>query len=104
MPDTVTHLEMTAPSQLLPARPPPAGLDLAEVDRSAAPLLRSTYVRIGAPHGWTGRSAWSDAQWEEELGRPGIRAWIARVGEEVAGLVELEAGPDGDVGIVVLGL
>jgi GNAT superfamily N-acetyltransferase len=61
-------------------------------------------VRIGLPHGWTGRTAWSDEQWEEELSRPGVRAWIARAGEDVAGLVELEANPGGDVGIVVFGL
>jgi GNAT superfamily N-acetyltransferase len=79
-------------------------LELEEVGADAAPLLRSTYVRIGAPHGWTGRTAWSDEQWEEELSRPGVRAWIARVGEDVAGLVELEANPGGDVGIVVFGL
>jgi GNAT superfamily N-acetyltransferase len=102
--ETITSLEMTSPSELVPARPSPAPLKLEEVDGSGAPVLRSTYVRIGAPHGWTGRSAWSDADWEEELSRPGVRAWIARVDNEVAGLVELEAEPDGDVGIVVFGL
>jgi GNAT superfamily N-acetyltransferase len=102
--ETITHLEMTSPGQLVPGRPPPARLELEKVGRAAAPLLRSTYVRIGAPHGWTGRSAWSDAQWEEELSRPGVQAWIARVDGEVAGLVELESESNGDVGIVVFGL
>lgn len=102
--ETITSLEMTSPSQLVPGRSPPARLELEKVGRGAAPVLRSTYVRIGAPHGWTGRSAWSDAQWEEELSRPGVQAWIARVDEEVAGFVELESESDGDVGIVVFGL
>ena len=31
-------------------------------------------------------------------------AWIARVDDQLAGLVELEAEPKGDVGIVVFGL
>jgi GNAT superfamily N-acetyltransferase len=61
-------------------------------------------VRIGAPHGWTRRSAWSDAQWEKELACPGVQAWIARVDGDVAGLVELESESNGDVGIVVFGL
>lgn len=102
--ETVTFLEMTSPSQLVSARPPPAPLQLEEAYPAAAPVLRSTYVRIGAPHGWTGRAAWSDERWEEELARPGVRAWIARVNEEVVGLVELELESNGDVGIVVFGL
>jgi GNAT superfamily N-acetyltransferase len=102
--ETVTCLEMTSPSQLVPGRPAPARLDLHEVGREAASVLRSTYVRIGAPHGWTGRTEWSDALWVQELSRPGVRAWLARVRDDVAGLVELEAEPDGDVGIVVFGL
>lgn len=104
--ETVTHLELTSPSQLVPGRPPPARLDLEaqEVGRPAALLLRTTYARIGRPHGWIGRSAWSDAQWEEELSRPGVQTWIARVDQHVAGLVELEAESNGEVGIVVLGL
>jgi GNAT superfamily N-acetyltransferase len=48
--------------------------------------------------------AWSEAQWEDELSRPGVRAWVARVDGDVVGFAELEAEPDGDVGIVVLGL
>lgn len=102
--ETVTYLEMTSPGQLVTGSPSPARLVLQEVGGSAAPVLRRTYARIGAPHGWTGRSAWSDAQWEQELSRPGVRAWIAQVHEDVVGLVELEAQSNGDVGIVVFGL
>lgn len=102
--ETVTCLEMSSPNQLVPGRVPPARVELQEVDRSAAGLLRSTYVRIGEPHGWIGRSAWTDAEWEEELSRPGVHAWVARAGRSVAGLVELEAEASGDVGIVVFGL
>jgi GNAT superfamily N-acetyltransferase len=101
--DVLTELEMTSPGELVPARPAPGRLELEEADHAAS-VLRETYVRIGAPHGWTGRTEWSDAQWEEELSRPGVRAWIARVENDVAGFVELEAGPNGDVGIVVFGL
>lgn len=98
--ETITCLEMTSPSELVPGRPQPARLKMQKGGSAAAPVVRATYVRIGAPHGWTGRSDWSDAQWEEELSRPGIHAWIARVDEDVAGFVELEAESSGDVGIV----
>jgi GNAT superfamily N-acetyltransferase len=99
--EVVTGLEMTSPNELIPARPAPTPLELDEADAS---LHRETYVRVGAPHGWTGRTEWSDADWADELARPGVCARIARVEGDVAGLVELEAGPESDVGIVVFGL
>ncbi len=99
----ITCLEMTAPTQLVPARPPPAPLEMKEVDSAAAPLVRSIYVRIWEGLASGGRMAWSDAQWEDELSRPGVRSWVARVHGDVVGFVELEAEPDGDVGIVCSG-
>ena len=51
----VTELELASPSDLIPARPAPTPLTLEEADDAAA-LLRETYVRIGAPHRWTGRT------------------------------------------------
>ena len=102
--ETLTYLEMTAPDQLVPGRPSPIPIDMERHDRASLPLLRSTYARIGAPHGWVTRPAWSDGQWEEWLSRPGVQPWLARVGGEVAGMVELELQPGGDVGIVVFGL
>jgi NAD(P)-dependent dehydrogenase (short-subunit alcohol dehydrogenase family) len=50
--ETLTYLEMTSPDLLVPARLPPAPIDLERHDRASLPLLRSTYARIGAPHGW----------------------------------------------------
>ena len=48
--------------------------------------------------------AWSDRQWEQWLSSPGVQPWLARVDGKVAGMVELELQPGGDVGIVVFGL
>jgi GNAT superfamily N-acetyltransferase len=101
---TVTWLEMTSPDELRPARLPPAPLELEQVDRSLTPLLRETNNRVGEPHGWTGRSGWSAEQWAAHLARPGVRALVARVGGEPAGLIELEARPGGEVEITVFGL
>ena len=101
---TLVSLEMTSPDELVPARPPPAPLELEEVSACRPGLLRETYVRTFEPFGGGGRATWSDARWSEELARPGVRAWVAKVDGEMAGLLELEAEPEGDVGIVVLGL
>jgi hypothetical protein len=67
-------------------------------------VLRSTYARIATPLNWQSRRTWSDAQWAQRLARPQVHAWIARVADEIAGMVELEAQPGGDVEIVVFGL
>jgi GNAT superfamily N-acetyltransferase len=102
--ETVIFLEMTSPGQLAPGRPAPAPMHLEEVGPDGSSLLRGVYVRIAAAVGWAGRSAWSDQQWEHELSQPGVRTWIARVRDEVAGLLELEVDPEGNVGIVIFGL
>jgi RimJ/RimL family protein N-acetyltransferase len=102
--ETITYLEMTAYDQLVPGRLPPAPIDMEWHDRVSMSLLRSTYARIGAPHGWTTRPAWSDAQWQKWLAQPGVQPWLTRIGGEVAGLVELELLPHAEVGIVVFGL
>jgi GNAT superfamily N-acetyltransferase len=101
---TVTWLEMTAPDELRPGRLPPAPVELEPVDRSRVPLLREINNRVGEPHGWTSRLAWSEGQWGEHLAKPGVRAFVALVGGEPAGLIELEARPGGEVEITVFGL
>ena len=102
--ETVTYLEMTAADQLRPGRPAPAPVEMVRLDQAAASLLRRTYTRIAAPLNWQSRRAWSDAQWTQLLARPQSHAWIARVGDEVAGAIELEVRPGGDVEITVFGL
>jgi ribosomal protein S18 acetylase RimI-like enzyme len=102
--ETVTYLEMTSPKQLRAGRPPPAPVELQRLDAAASALVRSVYARIGAPHDWIGRRAWTDQQWRDWLTRPGSQPWIARVGGETAGFVELGVQPGGEVEIVVFGL
>jgi GNAT superfamily N-acetyltransferase len=104
MDEVVTSLEITGLAQLVPARRPPVRLEIEEVGTAAASLLRSLYVRIWEALASGGRMGWSDARWEGELSRPGVRAWVARADGDLAGFVELEAEPNGDVGIVVFGL
>jgi GNAT superfamily N-acetyltransferase len=102
--ETVTYLEMTSADQLRPGRPAPAPVEMVKLDPAAASLLRQTYARIAAPLNWQSRRTWSYAQWHQLLARPEVHAWVARVGDEVAGVVELEAQPGGDVEIAVFGL
>jgi len=102
--ETVTFLEMTSPDQIVPGRSGPAPIHLEEVGPDESSLLRDVYVRVAAAVGWAGRSVWPDQQWKDELSLPGVRAWLSRVHDEVAGILELEADPEGNVGIVIFGL
>lgn len=100
---TVTYLEMTSPDQLLAAKAPPAEVALDRVDATALALIRSTHDRIAAPHHWSSLE-WSEQQWSDLLARSGVRSWIARVGPDVIGLVQLELHPGRGVEITKFGL
>jgi GNAT superfamily N-acetyltransferase len=102
--EAVTYLEMRSPDDLVTGSPPPAPMEMQRVGRGALALVRSTYARVGAPHDWISRRDWTDEEWEELLTRPSVSVWIAWVGDEVAGIVELEVRRGGDVEIVVFGL
>lgn len=86
---TVTYLEMTSADQLVAGTPPPAEIALDRADATALPLIRSTHDRIARPHHWLSLG-WSEQQWRNLLGRPGVRCWIARVGADVIGLILME--------------
>jgi GNAT superfamily N-acetyltransferase len=102
--ETVYLLEMTTRGELVAARGGPRNIQLSEVAAAEAELARSTYERIGAPLRWSGRMGWTAGEWHDELTKSDVRAWVAVVNQEIAGLVELEAAPSGDVGIVIFGL
>jgi GNAT superfamily N-acetyltransferase len=89
---------------LRPTRPSPEPIDLEEVSPSVAETVRSIYVRVWKPLASGGRMEWSVGDWETELLRPGVKAWLPRVRGEAVGLLELELEQTGDVGIVVFGL
>ena len=101
---TVTWLEMTSPDQLRPGRLPPEPVELVPAGPPLAPLLGETTARVGGPHRWTSRPAWSAAQWAQHLAKPGVRAWLARVGGEPAGVIEIEVRPGGEAEIALFGL
>lgn len=100
---TVTYLEMTSSGQLLPGAVPAVDVTLDSVDAAALPLIRSTHDRIAVPHHWSSLT-WSERQWLDLLARPGVRSWIAHVGRDVAGLVQLEIHPGHEVEIIKFGL
>lgn len=93
---TVTSLEMTSPAHLRPGRAPPAAVDVE--DTAELRLIRGIHDRVTAPHHWSSLE-WTEDRWRELLSRPGVRTWIARVGLDAVGIVQLEAQPRGNVEI-----
>jgi GNAT superfamily N-acetyltransferase len=100
--ETITYLEMTSLDQLRPSAHP-TETDF-QLKTASARSARRAYARIFEPLGQAGRLVWTETEWADELSLPGVQAWIAQIARRVAGLVELEASPGGDVGIVVFGL
>lgn len=98
----MTYLEMTSPDELRPSDTAPDPVTMESVE-SDSPLIPATYHRIGTPYGWS-RVSWSAEQWRRYLSRPHLRHWIARVGSEVAGMVETAAQAGGNVEITIFGL
>jgi hypothetical protein len=98
--ETITYLEMTSLDQLRPSAHP-TETDF-QLKTASARSARRAFARIFEPlgqetHGWT------ETEWADELSLPGVQAWIAHIARRVAGLIELEASPGSDVGIVVFG-
>ncbi len=101
---TTTFVEMTSLDELRPGCLPSVPVKLESADSAgSASLLRSIYTRIAVPYGWA-IVKWADEQWDEWFSHPERRRSILRVGEEAAGMVELEPQPERQVEIVVFGL
>jgi RimJ/RimL family protein N-acetyltransferase len=95
---TVTHLEMTRPEALRPARPA-AGV----VERVHDPEVNARLYRdVGARWSWTDRLGWTSAQWSDWAAR--VRTDVLRIGNEIAGYYELDPAPSGSVEIAIFGL
>ena len=99
-----THLEMTAPDQLRPARP---ARDPHVWQRAAVPcaeLSHFLYRAVGGDWYWYTRLGWSRDRWQGHVERPELETWIGYVGGTPAGYAELEAQAEGAVEIVYFGL
>jgi hypothetical protein len=91
MMETVTYVEMTALSDLVPAEPV-AGLTLDPVDRGE-PLIPGILARIGAPHGWrsASRTAPEWAAWFAAY--PDRLFWLLSFNGEPAGMLTYDRPP-----------
>jgi GNAT superfamily N-acetyltransferase len=99
-----THLEMTDPGELRPAREPALPL---RVERAAIPcpeLNRFLYTAVGGDWYWIDRLVWSYEEWLRYLDRPELETWVATVAGTPTGYFELERQAEGSVEIAYFGL
>lgn len=101
--DIVSHLEMTGPDELRPARVPDEEIRLREVGPDDLAVVRDLHDLVANPYGWRSL-AWSADQWLECLTRPGVRTWLPHVGGRPAGLAVLQSQPGGHVEVDFFGL
>lgn len=102
---TTWSLEQTAPTDLLPAAAPEGDdVRIVRAEISSPEFSRFLYASVGGDIRWTDRLSLSYAQWQEQLGKPGVETWVAYDKGTPAGYVELAAQDEGVVEIVYFGL
>jgi GNAT superfamily N-acetyltransferase len=101
---TTTHLEMTDPSDLRPARTSSVAFDLVRAEIACPELNRFLYTAVGAAWWWYSRLPWDRSRWLAYLDRPDLQTWVAYVSGTPAGYFELERKSEGNVEIAYFGL
>jgi GNAT superfamily N-acetyltransferase len=101
---TTWYLEMQSPSQLRPSSRVPEQVSILQAQIPSPELSRFLYTGVGGNWYWCDRLVWDYDQWMAYLDRPEVQTWVAYVGGNPAGYVELEAQSSGNVEIAYFGL
>ncbi|EMY34527.1 GNAT family acetyltransferase [Arthrobacter crystallopoietes BAB-32] len=105
---TTTHLEQTAPEQLVPgSQPLPHNARVEQVVDISPEFSRFLYQCVGSGWNWTDRLPLARSQWDAILRTPGAETWVLWLDGAPAGYIELmgRPGPAGsDVEILYFGL
>jgi GNAT superfamily N-acetyltransferase len=102
--ETVTYLEITDRSELLPARKPLAEIEVWQAEIPCPELSRFFYTAVGGDWYWIDRLGWTYEQWMAYLTQPGHETWAAYIRGTPAGYFELDGGPGGDVELASFGV
>src|SRR5688572_26165684 len=99
-----THLELTGPDQLVPARRPPGDIHVVRATIASPEFSRFLYTAVGSDHYWRDRLAWTHEEWKTLLERPDYETWYLTVSGTPAGYAELDARHPPSVEIAYFGL
>jgi GNAT superfamily N-acetyltransferase len=101
---TTWHLEMTAPTDLVPSPRPELDVALIRAGRVSPELSRFLYTAVGGGWYWIDRLPWTYGRWLEWLSRAGVETWVAYVDGTPAGYFELDATVVDSVELAYFGL
>ena len=91
---TIWHLELSSPSQLVPARPFPPRVELRRAEVPLPEFNRFLYTAVGGDWFWIDRLPWTEDQWMRWLDRPELETWVLYVWGSPAAYFELEIRAD----------
>ncbi|MDB4362506.1 GNAT family N-acetyltransferase [Akkermansiaceae bacterium] len=97
----VWYLEITEEEEFIPSEVV-TNLNLEPTDDAA--INTQFYREVGGDWQWVDRLNWTDNQWEKWVNRENLRTWVAHLGSEAAGYVEMEIQEGGNIEIVYFGL
>ncbi|MDA7861345.1 GNAT family N-acetyltransferase [Akkermansiaceae bacterium] len=97
----VWYLEITEEEEFIPSEVV-TNLSLEPTDDAA--INTQFYREVGGDWQWVDRLNWTDNQWEKWVSRENLRTWVAHLGAEAAGYVEIEIQEGGNIEIVYFGL
>jgi GNAT superfamily N-acetyltransferase len=105
MPDIVTtYLQMSALSELVPARRSDPDLVVREAVEREWRINRSLYLLVGERWAWLDKQRWSDQQWERYVRSEQLRTFVASWRASTAGYYELRRDDAQAVEIAYFGL
>lgn len=100
----VWTLEMAGPSQFRPAEHAGEEMEFRKVAHPSPEFNWFLHQAVGTAYRWGGRGDWTEQEWTEYVGRPGLETWVGYVSGAPAGYFELEMLEDAAVTIHRLGL
>ena len=99
-----TYLEMTALTDLRPARSADAAARVERIEGCPASFYRYLYSEVGRAYKWVDRLPWTDDEIRGHLATPGVSVWLLTVQGAPAGYFELKAKDDASTEIAYFGL
>lgn len=101
---TTWYLEMLSRASAHPIDSPTHEARIERIDPPRPDLNRWLYSAVGNGWHWTERLPWDATQWTAWVDRPGVETLVLKLGDEVAGYVELEDQAEGHVEVAYFGL
>ena len=101
--ETITYLEMTDRSELVPAKKPSVEIEVKRVEIPCPELNRFFYTAIGGDWYWIDRLPWTYEQWMAYIARPGHETWGAYLRGTPVGYFELD-GEAGGIELAYFGI